>query len=341
MPRNGKLVRITLALAAAGLVAALAVVMAGTASAKSASGTINGAGSTFVAPLVTKWMAPVQSQLGITLNYNAVGSAGGVDGHHQQAGRLRRERRAAVAVQPDLYQLRADPLGARRNGRDLQPRRQSPAPEPDRLGARPDLPGQDHELERPGDQEAQQGQVTCRTRRSPSSTAPTARVRRSTSPTTSRTSPARGSRRSARAPSVNWPTGEGESHSSGVAGAVKATSGAIGYADVDYAVVNHLPDLQDEEPGGPLRPAESEGHQGCRRSSTPIRRRTARSRSSIRRRARSTRNAYPICTYTYVDVQKSSGANAADLKKLIGWADHEGPELRAADRLRAASRSRS
>ena len=36
------------------------------------------------------------------------------------------------------------------------------------------------------------------------------------------------------------------------------------------------------------------------------------------------RNAYPICTYTYVDVQKSSGANAANLKKLIGWAITKG-----------------
>ncbi len=78
MPRNGKLVRITLAFAAAGLVAALAVVLAGAASAKSSSGSVNGAGSTFVQPLVTKWEGPVQSDLGISLNYNGVGSTGGV-----------------------------------------------------------------------------------------------------------------------------------------------------------------------------------------------------------------------------------------------------------------------
>jgi ABC-type phosphate transport system substrate-binding protein len=34
-------------------------------------------------------------------------------------------------------------------------------------------------------------------------------------------------------------------------------------------------------------------------------------------------NAYPISTYTYVDVQKSS-ANAANLKKLINWAVTKG-----------------
>ena len=34
--------------------------------------------------------------------------------------------------------------------------------------------------------------------------------------------------------------------------------------------------------------------------------------------------AYPISTYTYVDVQKSSGANAANIKKLITWAITKG-----------------
>jgi ABC-type phosphate transport system substrate-binding protein len=36
------------------------------------------------------------------------------------------------------------------------------------------------------------------------------------------------------------------------------------------------------------------------------------------------RNAYPICTYTYVDVQKSSGGNAANIKKLLNWAITKG-----------------
>jgi ABC-type phosphate transport system substrate-binding protein len=36
--------------------------------------------------------------------------------------------------------------------------------------------------------------------------------------------------------------------------------------------------------------------------------------------------AYPICTYTYVDVQKSS-ANAAAIKKLITWAITKGQKF--------------
>jgi ABC-type phosphate transport system substrate-binding protein len=37
-------------------------------------------------------------------------------------------------------------------------------------------------------------------------------------------------------------------------------------------------------------------------------------------------NAYPICTYTYVDVQKQS-ANATDIKKVIKWAITKGQQF--------------
>src|SRR4029079_7308527 len=78
MPRNGKLVRISLLLSAVGALAALAVMTAGAASARSTANDVNGAGSTFVQALVTKWQGPVQQQLGVNLNYNGVGSTGGV-----------------------------------------------------------------------------------------------------------------------------------------------------------------------------------------------------------------------------------------------------------------------
>ena len=76
-------------------------------------------------------------------------------------------------------------------------------------------------------------------KRSRSSTAPTARARPTTSPTTSRRV---GSWKSqaGTGTAVTWPTGEGEKGSSGVAGAVRTTPGAIGYVDVYYAVHNHL-----------------------------------------------------------------------------------------------------
>lgn len=45
---------------------------------KRGSRTLNGAGSTFVAPLVDTWVARVKSALGVTLNYSAIGSGGGI-----------------------------------------------------------------------------------------------------------------------------------------------------------------------------------------------------------------------------------------------------------------------
>lgn len=60
----------------AALGAALCAV--GAASAQKQDTVIQGAGSTFVAPLVTKWQTAAQQQLGLTLSYNPVGSGGGV-----------------------------------------------------------------------------------------------------------------------------------------------------------------------------------------------------------------------------------------------------------------------
>ena len=74
MPRNGKLVRITLALAAAGLAAALAVTSAGAAGKRSA-GTLNGAGSSLVAPAVAKWASMYRAS---TINFSPIGSGGGI-----------------------------------------------------------------------------------------------------------------------------------------------------------------------------------------------------------------------------------------------------------------------
>ena len=90
----------------------------------------------------------------------------------------------------------------------------------DRPDARQDLPGQDHEVGRPGDQEAQQGRHAAEHGDHDRPPLATARARRTTSPTTSRREPGAGSRRSAAATRVNWPVGDGEKGSSGVAAIV-------------------------------------------------------------------------------------------------------------------------
>src|SRR5690242_11221182 len=46
---------------------------------KTTSGTLVGAGSTLVAPLVAQWQAPYSAAHGVTVTYGAIGSGGGIE----------------------------------------------------------------------------------------------------------------------------------------------------------------------------------------------------------------------------------------------------------------------
>jgi phosphate transport system substrate-binding protein len=118
---------------------------------------------------------------------------------------------------------------------------------------------------------------------------------------------------------VNWPTGEGESHSSGVAGAVSTTPGAIGYVDVDYAIVNHLGFMRMKNRAGKFVLPKATGIRAAAALDTHPKKDGSLSIVNPPGKKKY-QYAYPICTYTYVDVQKSSGANAGNIKKLLNWA---------------------
>ena len=324
MPRNGKLVRISLVTAAAAAVAVVAVVSAGTASARSSSGNVNGAGSTFVAPLVSKWVNPVQQSLGIQLNYNAIGSGGGVS--------------AITNKQADFGASDA-PLS------QFSPTCSSCVQIPWALaatGVMYNLPGFPN-LKMSGPVLAQiyMGKITkwnaraikrLNTGKNLPSTSITVVHRADSSGTTynftdflSKVSKSWKSKVGT-GTSVNWPTGEGEAKSSGVAGAVRTTPGAIGYADAYYAIHNHL---------GLFRMRNRSRHfvkvsAKAILSAAALDTHPAKdgSLSIVNPPAKfKYRYAYPICTYTYVDVQKSSGANAANIKKVIGWAITKGQKF--------------
>jgi len=112
-----------------------------------------------------------------------------------------------------------------------------------------------------------------------------------------------------------FPSGEGAKGSSGVAGVVSRTAGAVGYADIAYATANHLhfaavrnaagkflyPSLRRIQAAAlayPKVPANNEMHIVNPPKSAPL--------------------AYPISTYTYVMVHKTT-PNAAELRKMIFW----------------------
>src|SRR5437870_2988633 len=68
------------------LFSATALVLGGlAASAKSAQAqALTGAGSTFINPIMTQWIADYQKATGVSINYQPIGSGGGINGliHH-------------------------------------------------------------------------------------------------------------------------------------------------------------------------------------------------------------------------------------------------------------------
>jgi phosphate transport system substrate-binding protein len=321
MPRNGKLVRIALALAAAGLVAALAVVTAGAASAKSSSGSVNGAGSTFVAPLVTKWESPVQQQLGLQLNYNAIGSTGGVSAITQKQVDFGASDAPLTQFNPTCTTCVQIPWALAGTGVIYN------------------LSGLQH-LKMTGSVLAQiyMGKITkwnapaiqkLNKGRNLPSTSITVVHRSDGSGTTFNftdyLSKVSGSWKSkvGTGTSVAWPAGEGEPKSAGVAGAVRTTPGAIGYVDVYYAVHNKLGLMAVKNKSGKFVLPKAKGILAAAQLDTHPAKDGSLSIVNPPK-SKKYKNAYPISTYTYVDVQKSSGGNAGNIKKLLTWAITKG-----------------
>jgi phosphate transport system substrate-binding protein len=109
-----------------------------------------------------------------------------------------------------------------------------------------------------------------------------------------------------RGTNVNWPSGTtGASGSSGVAGVVTRTQGAVGYFDIAYALRNKL---QSAASLITKVPASNEMHI----VDPPAKAKYA--------------NAYPICTFTYVLLPKRT-AKAADVKRFVRWALRDGQKL--------------
>jgi phosphate transport system substrate-binding protein len=321
MPRNGKLVRITLALAAAAALGALLVASSEAASAKRSSGSIRGAGSTFVAPLVNAWIAPTGSALGIQLSYSAIGSGGGV---------------SAITNKEVDFGASDAPLS------QFSPTCNSCVQIPWALSGTSvlyNLPGVKNLLRISGQVLAKiyMGKITHWN--DPAlkklnqgvdlpSTAITVVHRSDSSGTSfnftdylSRVSPAWKSKVGA-GTSVAWPTGIGGKGSSGVSGLVHQTPGGIGYADVAYSQKAHLDVFRVQNRAGKFIIPRLKNIKAASVLDTH----PAKDGSlSIVNPPKSKKyaTAYPISTYTYVDVQKNS-QNATNLKKLLNWAVTKG-----------------
>jgi len=320
MPKLGFSTRIATALAAAATVAALVATAAVAHPARQAGTTISGAGSTFVQPLVSQWISPLGSAYGYELQYSGVGSGAGV------AAITSRTVDFGASDAP----LTPDQFSACNGCIQI----------PWALGATAimyNLPGAPNLLKMDGPTLANifMGKITtwndpAIAKLNPGVNLPSTKIsiahRSDNSGTTfnftdflSSVSPTWSSQ-IGKGVAVNWPVGTGGKGSSGVAAIVSQTPGAIGYADIAYAIHNHLNYFRMKNRSNKYT---TPGLRGILSAAQSDQVPAADGSLSIVNPPPKYANAYPISTFTYVIVPLQS-SKAPDIKKFLFWAVTKG-----------------
>jgi phosphate transport system substrate-binding protein len=320
MPKSGNPIRTLAVLTVVAAFAAVAVSTAGASPARHAGTTISGAGSTFVSPLVAQWIAPVGAAYGYELQYSPVGSGAGVA---SITSRTVDFGASDAPLTPDQFTACNGCLQI-----------------PWALGATAvmyNLPGVKNLLHMDGTTLGQifMGQITtwndpAIAKLNPGVSLPSTKItiahRSDNSGTTfnftdylSSASPAWKSQVGTGV-AVNWPVGSGGKGSSGVAAIVTQTPGAIGYADVFFALHNHLSYFAMKNRSGKFA---TPGLRGMLSAASSDQTPDANNALSIVNPPAKYPNAYPISTFTYVIVAQQT-SKAADLKKFLFWAVTKG-----------------
>ena len=314
----------TLALVGALVLAAVAGQAQASSSAKQDTQLV-GTGATFPFPLISKWIPEVGKAYGINVTYSPTGSGAGI------AGITARTVDFGASDAPLSTQQLADCKGC-----VVIPWALAAVSVPYNL---PGLNGRVH-LNGPTLANIYMGSITSWNdpaikRLNPKLTLPDTKItpvyRSDSSGTTfaytAYLSAVSGqfSRRVGNNTSVNFPTGVGARGSSGVAGVVKNTPGALTYVDAAYSIQNKLQFAMIQNKAG--------------RFTTPGLRGIAQAVSTLPKKITSAAQlkivdppksagplAYPITTFTYV-ILPTSTAKAADLRKFVYWAVTQGQKF--------------
>jgi len=116
---------------------------------------------------------------------------------------------------------------------------------------------------------------------------------------------------------VSWPTGTSARGSAGVAAALKNTKGGITYVDVAYSLTNHLQFASIQNRAGKYT---TPGLRGIAAAAASLVRVSPNNGGlSIVNPGKKFKTAYPICTFTYVIVPKST-SKAKDIRTFVHWA---------------------
>jgi phosphate transport system substrate-binding protein len=113
-----------------------------------------------------------------------------------------------------------------------------------------------------------------------------------------------------------FPKGIGAKGSSGVSGTLSHTDGAITYVDIAYSLKNHFKVAKIKNSAGKF---QLPGLRGIGAAAATVTRVPSNNAISIVNPPASKPTAYPICTFTWVIVPKKT-KKASDLKRFIGWA---------------------
>lgn len=126
--------------------------------------------------------------------------------------------------------------------------------------------------------------------------------------------------------SVNWPTGLGGKGNEGVAGNVKQTAYSIGYVELAYAVQNNLPAGLVKNKGGKFVAATEQ--------SVSLAAQGVKLPDDMRIKLVNSDNAdaYPIAGFTWLLVyeKQTDAAKATALTRMLWWATHDAQQFNAA-----------
>lgn len=125
--------------------------------------------------------------------------------------------------------------------------------------------------------------------------------------------------------SVNFPTGVGARGSSGVAGVVKNTPGALTYVDAAYSIQNKLQFAMIQNRAGRFT---TPGLRGITQAVSTLPKKITRPAQLkiVDPPKAAGPLAYPISTFTYV-ILPTSSSKAADLRKFVYWAVTQGQKF--------------
>lgn len=125
--------------------------------------------------------------------------------------------------------------------------------------------------------------------------------------------------------SVNWPVGLGGKGNDGVAGLIKQTPGSIGYVELIYAVQNNLPYGIIKNKSGNFIEATLDSVSKAADVDLPDNLKVSITDTDAL-------EGYPICTFTWLIVYKEQNYNNRTLSQakavydLLWWAIHEGQD---------------